>query len=67
MYDYLVAYTFELDGYLTPSIGTIQISRQKKIKTFDDINELIDMITNRIDGAKHLSIYNLILLGRNRH
>ena len=67
MYDYIVAYTFNRDGYLTPCTGTIQISRKKKIKTFGDINQLIDEITTKIDGAKNLSIDNLILLGRNRH
>lgn len=40
MYDYLVSYNFSKEGYLTPCRGTIQISLKKKIKTFEDINEL---------------------------
>ena len=67
MYDYIVAYTFNRDGYLTPCTGTMQCSRKKKVRTFNDINNLIDEITERIDGAKNLSIDNLILLGRNWH
>ena len=67
MYDYIVYYTFSKDGYLTPCTGTMQYSIKKKIKTFDDVNELINIITNKIDGANNLSINNLILLGRNRH
>lgn len=66
MYDYIVAYTFSKDGYLTPCTGTMQYSTKKKIKTFNDVNELISMITSKIDGAKNLSVDNLILLGRNR-
>lgn len=67
MYDYIVAYTFSRDGYLTQCTGTMQHSRKKKIKTFNDINELISEITSSIDGAHNLSIDNLILLGRNWH
>ena len=67
MYDYIVAYTFNKDGYLTPCGGTMQHSCKKKIRTFDDVNELVSDITNRIDGAKNLTIDNLILLGRNWH
>ena len=66
-YDYLVAYTFSADGYLTPCSGTVCISRKKKIKTFEDINETNKFIENTIDGARNLSIYNFILLGRNKH
>ena len=66
-YDYLVAYVFSQQGYLTPSMGTIQISRDKKITTFEDINELNKTITESIEGASNVCIYNLILLGRNRH
>ena len=67
MYDYIVAYKFDRDGYIGPCSGTMQHSRKKKIKTFDDINELTSKITDRIEGAKNLSIYNLVLLGRNWH
>ncbi len=67
MYDYLVSYNFSAQGYLTHSTGTMQISRKKKIKTFEDINEVVKCITESIEGASNLSIYNFILLGRNKH
>lgn len=66
-YDYLVSYNFSADGYLTPCTGTTQISRQKKIKTFQDINELNALITDKIEGSTNVSVYNFILLGRNKH
>lgn len=67
MYDYLIAYKFNAKGYLTPSSGTMQISRKTKIKTFEDINELNKFITESIEGSSNVSIYNFILLGRNKH
>lgn len=66
-YDYLVAYNFSAEGYLTPGTGTIEISRKKKIKTFEDINELNMLIAGNIEGAKNLNIHNFVLLGRNKH
>ena len=67
MYDYLVHYTFNKDGYLTPCTGTIGISRKNKISNFDELNSVRDFIVNSIEGAKNLSIDNFILLGRNKH
>ena len=70
MYDYLVAYKFNAEGYLSSCDGTIQISRKKKIKTFGDINEVVKCITDRISGyqkVSNVSIYNFILLGHNKH
>ena len=67
MYDYLIAYTFRAEGYLTPGHGTIYISRINKIKTFDDINEITDIIRGKITGVQTISIDNFILLGRNKH
>ena len=67
MYDYLVAYNFTADGYLTMSSGTMQVSRKNKINTFEEINNLTDFITKQIPGAKNVAIYNFILLGRNEH
>lgn len=66
MYDYLLAYNFEKNGCLTPCSGTSHMSLPKKIKTFEDLNELNKDIAERIDGASNLSIYNFILLGRNK-
>ena len=67
MYDYLVAYTFTMPGYLSFSTGVSQIYRKKKIKTFEDIDEISEDIANRIEGATNVAIYNFILLGRNWH
>ena len=67
MYDYLISYTFNAAGYLTPSNGVIKLSRKKKIKTFDDVSEVCSYITAQIDGASNLAINNIILLGRNKH
>ena len=67
LYDYLVAYNFTAKGYLGPSTGVSHISRKKKIKTFDDITELRKLIESGIDGASNVAIYNIVLLGRNRH
>lgn len=67
MYDYLVAYNFSADDYLTYSTGTIQISRKKKINTFKELNKLTEFVTEQIPGAKNVSVYNFVLLGRNKH
>lgn len=66
-YDYLVSYKFSAIGYLTPCAGTIKLSRNKKIKTFEDIDEVTKFITSQIEGASNLAIDNFILLGRNKH
>lgn len=67
MHDYVVAYTFSREGYLTPCIGTIQLFRKKKIKSFEDINDVTSYLTGQIDGASNLSVHNLIYLGRHWH
>jgi hypothetical protein len=66
-YDYLISYHFSAKGYLTPSTGTMKLSRDKKIKTFADIDEVTKFITSQIEGASNLAIYNFILLGKNKH
>jgi hypothetical protein len=67
MYDYLVAYNFEADGYLTHSTGTMCVSRKNKINSFEEVASLVKFITEQIPGAKNVSVYNFILLGRNEH
>lgn len=67
MYDYLVAYNFEADGYLTHSTGTMGVSRENKIDTFKELDSLVEFITEQIPGAKNVSVYNFVLLGRNEH
>lgn len=66
-YEYLITYKYSKEGYLTPCEGTMGISRTKKIKTFDDVEEVRKFITDSIEGASNLGIYNIILLGRNKH
>ena len=67
MYDYLIAYKFDMDGYITPCNGTMQLSRKNKINTFEALNEVVKFITDNVKGAKNVSVYNFVLLGRNRH
>ena len=67
MYDYLVAYTFNKEGYLTQCGGNSCISRKKKIKTFDDISEVRNMLTESIPGSSNMCINNFVFLGRNKH
>lgn len=73
MYDYLVTYKFNAEGFLTSCEGTIGLSRKKKIKTFEDLNEVKQFITDSINAndsyqkVSNISIYNWILLGHNKH
>ena len=73
MYDYLVAYKFNAEEYLTTCDGTIGISRKKKITNFDELNSVKTYIENMLKenkslkGVTNVSIYNFILLGRNDH
>ena len=67
MYDYLVSYTFNREGYLSQCGGNSCISRKKKIKTFDDISEVRNMLTESIHGSSNMCINNFVFLGRNKH
>ena len=67
MYDYLIAYNFNADGYLTTCSGTTQLSRKNKIDSFEELNEVTKFLTERIEGAKNVSVYNFVLLGYNEH
>ena len=69
MYNYLVSYIFSSKGYLTPGYGTIQLSREKKIKTFEDINEITEFIKKSMntEDIVNLNIYNYILVGKNKN
>lgn len=67
MHDYIISYAFDKKGCLTACTGTMQLSRKKKIKSFEDINDVIAYIAGRIDGASNLSVNNLIYLGRHWH
>lgn len=67
MYDYLVAYNFSSNEYLGFCCGTMHLSRKKKIKTFQDLIDINKCITESIEGATNVNVYNFILLGRNKH
>lgn len=61
-YEYLVAYMFSKEGCLTPCSGTTQVIRDRKITSWEDIVSIQELITQRIDGAFNLGVYNFILL-----
>ena len=63
-YEYLVSYQFQKEGIIGSCSGVSQIYRDKKIKSFKDINELTKFLTESIEGASNLAIYNFILLGK---
>jgi hypothetical protein len=71
MYEYLIVYRFEADGFITPCEATIELFRKKKIKSFNDIKDIKEYLTERsskdFQGVKNLSIYNIMYIGRNRH
>ena len=63
-YEYLVSYHFQKEGVIGYCSGTSQIYRDKKIKSFKDVNGLTKYLTTTIEGASNLAIYNFILLGK---
>lgn len=65
-YEYLVAYNFNMEGYLTHCTGSVQIFRDKKIKSYKDLTDISEVIANSIKGASNVSIYNFIYLGRKK-
>ena len=65
-YEYLVAYRFSKEECLTPCSGTTQVLRDRKIKSWEDIESIQRLITQRIDGAFNLGVYNFILLGKKK-
>lgn len=67
MYDYLVSYTFNREGYLSQCGGDTCISRKNKIKTFDDISAIRKLLIESISGSSNMCINNIVFLGRNKH
>lgn len=65
-YEYLVAYNFNKEGYLTQCGGICQILRKTKIKTYEDVMSVSKYLTDKIPGASNLAVYNFILLGKRR-
>lgn len=66
-YDYLIAYSFEKDEAIAPYNGSMQLSRKRKINSFEEVDSVIDFLTKRNEGAKKLIINNIIYLGKNYH
>lgn len=66
-YDYLVSYSFERDGYITPGQGTMEVSRTGKINSFDAVKQVKELIQNEIPGSRNILINNIMYLGRNEH
>jgi hypothetical protein len=67
MYDYLIAYTFSKEGYLTSCTGTMGLSRVNKIDSFSEVRLVQDYIAEQIEGASNIAINNIMFLGRNKH
>ena len=67
-YDYLIAYNFTKEGYLTHCTGTMQVSLVNKVKTFKDVTDLQEFVQKSLgDDVSNVSIYNIIFIGRNKH
>lgn len=66
-YDYLISYSFEKDGYITPGQGTMQVSRTGKINSFNAVEQVKKLIQDIVPGSKNILINNIMYLGRNKH
>lgn len=66
-YDYLISYSFKIDGAISLYNGSTQLSRTKKINCFEEVNSVIDFLTEQHEGAKNLMINNIMYLGKNHH
>ena len=66
MYQYLVIYSCKKDGFLGACTVVSQIYRDKKIKSFNDINALTAYLTETNEGVSNVGIMNFILLGRHK-
>ena len=68
MYEYLVAFKFDQEGYLTPSEGTTRYTTPKKINNWEEIVAAQEVITCSLKSegikASNLNIYNFIYLGK---
>ena len=68
MYEYLVAFKFDQEGYLTQSEGTTRYTTPKKINNWEEIVTAQEVINRSLKSegikASNLSIYNFVYLGR---
>lgn len=65
-YQYLVTYVCQKEGYIGSCTVVSQLYRNKKIKSFDDINEVIKYLTDSDKTISNVVITNFILLGRHK-
>lgn len=67
-YEYLVAFNFNQEGYLTSSEGTTRYTTPKKINNWEEIITAREVIGHSLESkgikASNLNIYNFIYLGR---
>lgn len=67
MYEYLVAFKFDQEGYLTPSEGTTRYITPKKINNWKEIVTAQEVISCSLKSegikASNLNIYNFVYLG----
>ena len=66
MYQYLVTFSCKKDDVLGSCTVVSQIYRNKKIKSFNDINSLTTYLTEANEGISNVGIMNFILLGRHK-
>lgn len=65
-YQYLVTYVCQKEGYIGSCTVVTQLYRNKKIKSFDDINEIINYLSESDKTISNVAITNFILLGRHK-
>ena len=65
-YQYLVIYACQKEGYIGSCTVVSQLYRNKKIKSFDDINEIIKYLSDSDKTISNVAITNFILLGRHK-
>lgn len=65
-YQYLVTYVCQKEGYIGSCTVVSQLYRNKKIKSFDDINEIIRYLSESDKTISNVAITNFILLGRHK-
>ena len=70
MYEYLVAFKFDQEGYLPPSEGTTRYTTPKKINNWEEIVAAQEVIACSLKSegikASNLNIYNFVYLGKVR-
>lgn len=67
MYDYLISFSCNREGYLTPCGGLVQLSRERKINSFVEYHLVLEYVTGQVKDAKNIVIENIMFLGRNKH